>query len=63
MAASVIPKAGSKYGHCEEGCDHIDCAEQRDMASSVCNECDEPIGYEARFYRDEYGLYHARCLE
>lgn len=63
MAASVIPTSGSKYGHCEEDCNHRDCDEQRCMASSLCKECGEPIGYEIRFYRDEFGLSHARCLE
>jgi len=63
MAASVISRPGSEYGPCKEDCNHSDCAELRHMANLICNECNEPIGYEARFYQDEFGQAHARCLE
>lgn len=65
MAASTLPAPGTKYGPCENGCDHIDCNVTRGQAGEVCRFCDKPIGYEKRFYSDEEPgrLAHADCLE
>jgi hypothetical protein len=64
MAASALPKPGSKYGPCETDCQHRDCAETRAMANCNCAGCGDKIGYERRFYRDEADdLIHATCAE
>lgn len=65
MAASVIPAPGTKYGPCKS-CKHIDCAESRRMAESICTVCAKPIGYQVRYCRDddavEGALAHEGCL-
>lgn len=65
MAASRLPKPGSKLGPCRKACKHIDCAQTRAMAARPCAICETPIQYERRFYShsgiDE--LTHAECLE
>jgi hypothetical protein len=63
MAASALPKPGSKYGPCEDPCQHRDCAETRRMAGRNCAGCAEKIGYERNFYRDGEDLIHATCAE
>lgn len=67
MAAGTLPKPGTRYGPCEDGCLHRDCAETRRMAAELCGICETAIGYDVRFYdeggRDERGLVHATCLE
>ena len=65
MAASIIPKPGSKLGPCKR-CEHIDCRELRTMAESLCHVCHKPIGYGVRYYRhDDFGgaYDHAICVE
>lgn len=64
MAAGILPKPGSKYGPCKKKCEHIDCQRTRFEAWSKCRICNEAIGYNVRFYReDNNGLVHANCLE
>ena len=75
MAASTLPKPGTKYGPCATACKHVDCAQTREMSASLCDDCAEPIGYGARFYRtshgvaelvgaaERFGWAHARCVE
>ena len=68
MAAGSIPAPGSELGPCEEECRHIDCAQSRAMAASVCTLCLFPIGYGVLFYNvqsptDSPSYAHARCLE
>jgi hypothetical protein len=64
MAASALPKPGSKYGPCEIDCEHRDCAETRRMADRNCSGCADKIGYERAFYREDSGdLIHAACYE
>lgn len=64
MAAGRLPKPGTEYGPCEGECEHVDCKATRLMAAAVCHFCEETIGYDRRFYRDEGGaLVHAVCLE
>jgi hypothetical protein len=64
MAASALPKPGSKYGPCETDCEHRDCAATREMADHNCVGCGDKIGYEIRFYRDDDGdLIHMVCAE
>ncbi len=70
MAAGIMAAPGTERGPCEGGCEHRDCATTRRWAESDCWYCDEPIGYEVRFYsltmRDAEGrrrLVHARCEE
>ena len=46
MSWSLIPKPGTEYGPCEGKCDHIDCAQNRMWAESVCPHCKEPVGYD-----------------
>lgn len=68
MAAAALPRPGTKYGPCQNRCQHIDCVATRRMAESNCSSCAEPIGYERRFYREELpggsdDLIHAACAE
>lgn len=77
MAASTLPKPGTKYGPCGDGCTHRDCGITRRMAGEVCRFCDKAVGYDVRFFTDpkntrdvrgdspESGpaLVHADCLE
>lgn len=71
MAASTLPEPGkvvrgTEIGPCVDPCEHTDCAQTREMAASICRFCNEPIGYEVRFYTDpdnKEHLVHALCLE
>lgn len=77
MAASMLPKPGSKFGPCQPSCAHRDCAITTRMAGEACRFCDKAIGYDTRFFTDpkntrdvrgdspEAGpaLVHADCLE
>lgn len=66
MAAGILSKPGTKYGPCANECGHVDCAHTRKMATSNCTICNQPIGYETRFYVgqvDKNTYYHALCLE
>lgn len=51
MAAITLPKPGTELGPCESAdCGHKDCALTREQAAAVCRYCNEPIGYDKRFY-------------
>ena len=68
MAAGIISKLGTLFGHCRNECKHIDCKEMRKMTDSICPECGKKIGYEIRFYSvekdTEPSVYaHANCIE
>lgn len=66
MAAGRLPEVGTEYGPCEGECKHLDCAETRRMAASVCRYCDGQIGYETRYYSEAESpksYVHARCAE
>jgi hypothetical protein len=66
MAATRVPSPGSTYGPCELGCKHIDCADSRMIAGSVCRLCGEAIHYDVRYYGDPdtaKAFVHACCLE
>ena len=70
MAAGVLQRPGSRYGPCESECSHRDCALTRRMAAFACVLCDEPIGYNSRFYNlggapndGAEELVHAACAE
>lgn len=69
MAASRLPKPGSKLGPCKR-CEHRDCRETRATADSACRYCGGVIGFEVRYYRDPDGpavtpfaYVHAACHE
>jgi len=63
MAAGHLSPPGTESGPCEEECIHKDCASTRFLASRLCAECGEPIGYDTRFFQDENWsvLTHLRC--
>lgn len=66
MAAGYIQPPGSEYGPCKEECRHVDCAQTRTMAESVCKYCEQIIGYERGFYNlanhgDIPVLVHSAC--
>lgn len=64
MASAVVSSPGTEYGPCVDPCPHRDCAMQRSIASMVCPICLERIGYEVRYYADEFdGYCHAVCAE
>jgi len=42
MAASTMPKTGSKYGPCASECQHTDCAATRTMAAQACGRAQRP---------------------
>jgi len=65
MAAAVMPKPGTQFGPCQEGCKHKDCAELKGMAQSMCRFCQKAIGWGGRYYRSQLSgdLAHAACLE
>ena len=64
MSASVIRSPGARHGPCLDLCIHQDCLELRAIAAAICPLCQQPIGYDNRFYRDQiHGLVHAICLE
>jgi hypothetical protein len=64
MAAGILARPGTTTGPCKVACAHRDCAETRGMAATLCADCQKPIGYGVRFYRDEQGgLVHAACFE
>lgn len=67
MAAGILSSPGTKYGPCNEPCEHRDCNLTRQMAETKCAICNEPVGYEKRFYDLAVGhpmqLAHAVCYE
>ena len=63
MAAGRLPFPGTEFGPCVEECKHLDCAETRRMATSVCHYCQTEIGYDKRFYLEDGQFVHAACLE
>lgn len=63
MAASTLPKPGTKHGPCVDICEHRDCASLRRDAGSPCTVCHRGIGFATPFYRDGERLAHAACLE
>ena len=62
MAAGILPKPETKLGPCKR-CEHIDCAETRASAESLCLYCRKPVGYGVRIYRHDEYTVHARCHE
>lgn len=58
MAAISIPTPGTELGPCAQPCEHRDCAANRAMAEAICTVCEEPIGYERRFFA---GPVHYLC--
>ncbi len=64
MSAIGLPKPGTEYGPCETECQHIDCAETRKQAATICDLCPEPIGYDRPFYQRESWtvLTHQLCM-
>jgi hypothetical protein len=63
MAAGRLAAPGTQYGPCNEKCGHVDCAQTREMAETICHYCNESIGYDTRFYSSGEDLVHAACLE
>lgn len=63
MAAGILSKPGTEFGPCQSACVHKDCNQTRTMARTKCVYCDQAIGYETRFYKDDKGLVHAECHE
>jgi hypothetical protein len=65
MAAGRLPKPGTEHGPCPSPCKHTDCEQTRDMAALLCRVCEEPIGYDRRFYiePDTKRYVHALCVE
>ncbi len=63
MAAGILPKPGSTAGPCATRCDHIDCAETRGRAASICLYCRQAVGYGVRVYQHGEYTVHARCHE
>lgn len=62
MAALTLPSPGTEFGPCVEPCEHGDCETTRREAATKCSFCEDPIGYERRFYSHEGALCHAVCL-
>jgi hypothetical protein len=68
MAWYRIPDLGSTLGPCLEPCEHRDCRQTHELATSTCRLCREVIGYGARVYFEaagdrKVGAVHATCLE
>jgi hypothetical protein len=63
MGWETIAGPGTEFGPCQDDCQHTDCAATREMATSKCTICGEPIDYETKFYQEEPGKYaHALCV-
>lgn len=72
MAAGIVPspgyvnpRTGIELGPCVDACKHTDCAENRRIAAAPCTECQEPIGYERRYFQDGTwtAFTHESCEE
>lgn len=65
MASGTLPKPGSEYGPCRDGCKHTDCASMREVAARPCAICGNPIGYDRHFYIDARlgGTVHYSCVK
>lgn len=48
MAFVKVPKPGSKF-LCAGSCNHLDCADHRATAETLCLRCRKPIGYDIPF--------------
>lgn len=63
MAAGFLSEPGTEYGPCKEACEHTDCALIRKFATTPCRICEEPIGYNRRFFDSKRdGTVHEACL-
>jgi len=63
MAATRLPKPGTRLGPCASPCQHLDCASTRSHAEQPCPVCKAPIGYEVRYYCHDGVFVHADCEE
>ena len=65
MASSFIPKPGTAYGPCNDGCKHRDCIAAWKTINTLCRICKEAISWERHYYQEEdwAALVHAVCLE
>ena len=67
MAAYIYPqKPGSKFGPCEESCEHTECWSMRADAAQPCPICGQAIGYDRYVYIEKNTdgvkiLVHAKC--
>lgn len=61
----MIPEPGTEYGPCVPTCEHIDCANNREMAERLCYVCLKRIGYSTRFVQRSRWrtLAHDSCLD
>jgi hypothetical protein len=72
MGYSIIGRPGTEFGPCsptivdgqEYPCQHIDCAQLRAWAETICEICGEPIGYGEKMTRsdDHDDVVHFICL-
>ena len=61
MAASSIATPGSEYGPCVDRlCGHADCEANRQAAECICRICNQPIGYDTKYYDEWYDHENAR---
>lgn len=58
-----VPRPGAKFGPCEKGCNHRDCAELRQIAAAICSYCLEPIGFDEDYVKNGDGFAHTVCVE
>lgn len=66
MAPGILGIPGTAEGPCVEPCEHSDCHQTRAQAESICRFCNEPIGFDSAFYKDEDigaagALVHQTC--
>ncbi len=62
MRLSILTAPGEKHGPCEH-CRHDECADQRELASTVCHCCQDLIGFNRAFCFDaDRRPVHFACL-
>jgi len=62
MRLTILTRPGEKHGPCEQ-CRHDECAEQRELASTVCHCCQDLIGFHRAFCFDaDRRPVHFACL-
>lgn len=62
MRLTILTRPGEKHGPCEQ-CRHDQCAEQRELASTVCHCCQDLIGFHRAFCFDaDRRPVHFACL-
>ena len=56
-----LPKPGDKWSGCAVECGHQRCKRMIGLAESLCDACNQPIGYETPYFVMDGRAVHETC--